>query len=89
MTDKELASTLSTAALIALIIAVVFYIISIAAIIKRLSAHKTKTSGAGVTCVILATIFAISAILLYAGFSLWTLIAVVVVDSVLIMLLTE
>ena len=87
--DQNLTSVLSVIALVCAILGVVLYVLCIVLSIKRLVSHRKKRSGAGVALVILATVFAVIAVLLYSGISLWFFIAIVVVDSVLIMLLTE
>lgn len=87
--EKEIASTLSTVALVSLIISGIMYVFAIMSVVKRLRSHKKKSSGIGVLCVVLATVFAVIAFQLYIGFSLWFIIGVIVVDSVFVLLLTE
>lgn len=89
MPEKDIASTLSTVALISLIISGLMYIFSVMSVVKRLKSHKKKSSGTGILCVILATLFAVIAFQLYIGFSLWFIIGIIIVDSVFVMLLTE
>lgn len=89
MPEKDIASTLSTVALISLIISGLMYIFSIMSVVKRLKSQKKKSSGTGILCVILATLFAVIAFQLYIGFSLWFIIGIIIADSVFVMLLTE
>lgn len=88
MSEQSLTSVLSAIALISAIIGGVLYALSIFLAVKRILLHKKKSSG-GIACVIIATIFAVTAILLYTGISIWWFIGIVVVDSVLITLMKE
>ena len=69
MPEKQIASTMNTAALVALIGAGVFYILSILSAVKRLSSKKRKTSKAGIMFLVLATLFAVSAMMLHGYLS--------------------
>ncbi len=89
MPGEEIGSTMNTAALIALLIAGGLYILAVFSAVKRIVSKRKKTSSIGVVLVILATVFAISAMLLYVGFSLWIIIGIIVADSILMLFLTD
>ena len=89
MPEKQIASTMNTAALIALIGAGVFYIFSILSAARRLGSKKRKTSKAGIMFLVLATLFAVSAMMLHMGFSWWIIAIIIIADCVLAMLLTD
>jgi|GEM_PF-1698139 len=87
--DNGITSVFSTVAVVAAVISCVMFIFALLAVVKRLRSEKKKNSGIGVLCVILGTVFAVIAFQLYVGFSLWFIIGIIVVDSVLVLLLTE
>ena len=85
----SLGSPLKVVSLISVILSAMMYLFAVIGIIKRFKKRRRKSSGIGVLCVILATLFAVIAFQLYIGFSLWFIIGVIVVDSVLVFLLTD
>lgn len=88
MPEDDLTSVLSTVALISLLISGFMYLFAVFAVVRRLRSQKKKSSGVGVLCVILATLFAVISFQLYFGFSIWFLLGIALVDSVLALLLT-
>ncbi len=88
--DNGITSAFSAIALVSLIISCIMYLFAVISAVRRLKASKRKkNSGIGVLSVILGTLFAVIAFQLYIGFSIWFLLGVVVVDSVLVLLLTD
>lgn len=88
MPEDNLTSVLSTVALISLLISGFMYLFAVIAAVRRFRSQKKKSSGIGVLCMILATLFAVIAFMLYVGFSIWFLLGIALVDSVLALLLT-
>lgn len=88
MPEENVASVLSTVALISLVISGVMFLFALASVIRRIRSKKKKRSGLGVFCVILATLSAVISFQLYVGTSIWFLLGIAIVDSIFILLLT-
>ena len=89
MPTDGLGSTLKVISIASVIISVMMYLFAVIGVIKRFKSRKRKSSGIGVLCVILGTLFAVIAFQLYVGFSLWFIIGLIVGDSILVFLLTD
>lgn len=88
MPEEGITSVFSVIALISALLAGLLYLLSIFMSIRHLTAKKKKGSGAGIACIVFATIFAVTAYMLYSGISIWFLLAVIIVDSIIVTLLT-